>query len=127
MPVYTGCSALILLIPMLKIQAERLAVMYPDGRFAYTCSAETARQLLRGGTARPLDGNKRHIRTLQLVTGPSRPVAGTKYSHNRENKQRGPYAGVQNVWTLRRLDDGTSEGIAFAARVFRAVQLDCMA
>ena len=111
---------------MPSLRSECIRVLYPDGRFAYHVPAVRARQMIHAGVAIG-EGNKRSIHTLRLITGPSRPVAGTRYSHKRENKQRGSYAGVQNVWTLRKLDDGTRDGEAFAALVFRAVQLDCMA
>ena len=104
---------------------ETLPVLYPDRRYAYTVDERTARQMTRSGVAEG-EGNTKHIHRLILCEGPSRPVAGTRYSHCRENSQRGPYAGVQNVWTLRRLDDGTREGVDFASRAFLAVQLDCL-
>lgn len=76
---------------------ERIGVLYPDARIAYTCTQREARELIRAGVAKAL-GNKQRIRAIQLLSGPSRPLAGTKYSHNHETREN-----PRNVFALRNI------------------------
>jgi hypothetical protein len=94
-------------------KSDTLRVLYPDGRFAYHVSHQAARQLIRANLAEPL-GNRQSVHAVQLISGPSKPVAGTKYSHNHETQDN-----PRNVFALRNilhLDRG----------LFTRVQSDCI-
>ena len=94
---FIAVLTLILFSPMVKIKGERIPVLTPHGPIAYHASPEEARQLLRARLAQPL-GTKYTSWAVQLLTGPSRPVAGTKYSHNHETEEN-----PRNVFALRNI------------------------
>lgn len=72
-------------------------MLYPSGRQCGTVSVREARQKIRDGIARPPRTGKRFTAII-LEEGPSRPVAGTKYSHRTERDDN-----PRNVWALRHL------------------------
>ena len=94
---------------------EKIDVLYPSGRFAYHCTPEHARQMIRSHVGEALTGrSKTKMRAVRLLEGPSRPVAGTIYSHCRptEDNPRG-------VYTLRKIADLPRE-------LFRSVELSVL-
>lgn len=80
-----------------SLREERIAVLYPSGRQCGTVSVREARQKIRDGIARP-PRTGRKFSAIILEDGPSRPVAGTKYSHRTERDDN-----PRNVWALRHL------------------------
>lgn len=101
-----------------------IRVLYPDGSRAADASYVEALAMIHAHVAHELGGDKRRsrrrLRTIQLEDGPSRPRAGTRYSHchavseeyaitrpdgEREVRRRDPLdANPAGVWTLKRLD-----------------------
>jgi hypothetical protein len=78
-------------------QPERIRVLYPDGRFAYTITPTEWRRMRWIGEAVMFDSTKKIIRAVQLTSGPSRFRAGTYYSHKSETADN-----PKNVWALAR-------------------------
>ena len=72
-----------------------LRVIFPSGRLAYHCPSSEAREIVRAGLGE-LIGNSKRAHTVRLYDGPSRPIAGTRYSHLAESKDNPP-----RVWALR--------------------------
>lgn len=100
---------------------ERIAVLYPSGRQCGTVSVREARQKIRDGIARAPRTGKR-FSAIILEEGPSRPVAGTKYSHRTERDDN-----PRNVWALRHLpinhEDPETRKHVFLC--FRAALVEC--
>lgn len=92
---------------------ERIAVLYPSGSRAYSVVAHEARQMIRAGVAVAL-GKGKHIRSIQLQSGPSSIPTGQKYSHCHETP-----TNPTNCWTLRHIDSQDRH-------VFIASITDCM-
>ena len=93
---------------------RNIRVNYPSGQFAFWATAEEARRLVRSRVAEGI-GSKQKLHRLQLIDGPSRPVAGTKYSHNRATEEN-----PQGVFALRKIADLPRE-------LFRAVEMSVLA
>ena len=91
-----------------------IRIQYPDGRLAGQTSETHARAMLRSHVARAV-GTGRRVRCIQLEDGPRRPVAGTRYSHNRETE-----FNPGGTWTLKSTPDHLQP-------LFRAVQTSCLA
>lgn len=92
---------------------ERIRVLYPSGAFYRYVSRTEAHQMIRAGLAEGL-GTKTKLKTVQLLAGPVRPVAGTKYSFNTATEDN-----PQNVYTLRKI-------LHLDRALFSTVQADCL-
>lgn len=77
-------------------KSERVSVKYPGGALAPSVTASEAQAMIRAGVAKSMGGTRNTYRCIQLHEGPSRPVAGTKYSDNREHADN-----PRGAWRLR--------------------------
>lgn len=90
-----------------------ISVVYPDGRLSgHVCEA-IATRMLKARVAHAV-GKGRHVRSIQLEDGPTRPHAGTRYSHARSTLHN-----PAGVWTLMYLSPRL-------APLFRVVQTSCL-
>lgn len=112
-PVHSRSNSL-LFIPMPEaINTERIPVLYPSGAFYKYVTQREAHQMIRARTAEGL-GTKTKLRRIQLIQGPARPVAGTKYSFDHETDEN-----PVNVFTLRKITHLDRD-------LFMQVQTDCL-
>lgn len=96
-PFKAGSSSY-LFIPMpVEPKLERIRVLYPSGVFYKSVTLREAHQMIRAHIAEGL-GTKTKLKTVQLLQGPARPVAGTKYSFDHETDEN-----PANVFTFRKI------------------------
>ncbi len=98
---------------MFERTGEYIRVLYPSGALYRHVTAPEARRMIRNGIAEGL-GTRTKLRTVQLLDGPSRPVAGTKYSFDHETDEN-----PVNVFTLRKITHLERD-------LFRTVQTSCL-
>lgn len=111
-PVQNRASNL-LFIPMFEKTGDYIRVLYPSGALYRNVTAFEARRLIRSGVAEGL-GTRTKLRTVQLLAGPARPVAGTKYSFDHETDEN-----PVNVFTFRKITNLERD-------LFMQVQTDCL-
>lgn len=116
------------------MKEKPIRVLYPSGALYRLATVHEAHRMIRSGVAEGL-GSKQRFHAVQLLEGPSRPTAGTTYSHkhyvsdiirhvdaqgHETTLTRHPLdANPQGCWTMKRishLDRG----------LFMAVQTSCL-